>query len=163
MIEALGLLLRAVATVLLVIALVRINGLRSLAKLSSFGFVLTVATGSIIATTVMTAEKFWPGLGALVAVFATSYLLSRARTNWGVVERMIDNRPLLLMREGEILHENLSYARLTEADLIGKLREANALKLAEVRAVVLEPTGDVSVLHGDEMDDRLLDGVRRSP
>ena len=54
-------------------------------------------------------------------------------------------------------------ARVTKADVIGKLREANVLRLEEVRAVILEVTGDISVLHGDPdegVDDLLLEGVR---
>ena len=55
-------------------------------------------------------------------------------------------------------------AGLTEAGESGTLllREANALQLSQVRAVILEDTGDVSVLHGpEEVDDELLEGVRR--
>ena len=37
---------------------------------------------------------------------------------------------------------------MTEADLRAKLREANVLAMDEIRAVVMESTGDVSVLHG---------------
>jgi hypothetical protein len=35
------------------------------------------------------------------------------------------------------------------------------LSFDEVRAVVLETTGDVSVLHGDHLDDALLNDVIR--
>lgn len=56
-------------------------------------------------------------------------------------------------------------ARITRADLLAKLREANVPRLDQVRAVVMETTGDVSVLHaGSEdrgiLDEELLDGVR---
>ena len=79
----------------------------------------------------------------------------------GLVD-VTDNDPLLIMRDGEILHDNLRRSGMTTGDLIGKLREANALEFSQIRAVVFEPTGDVSVLHGDKMDDRLLDGVRQA-
>lgn len=60
---------------------------------------------------------------------------------------------------------SLRKARMTVEDLRGKLREANVLERAEVRAVVLETTGDVSVLHGGsgrDVDGWLLEGVRRA-
>jgi uncharacterized membrane protein YcaP (DUF421 family) len=47
--------------------------------------------------------------------------------------------------------------------LIAKLWEANVLQLSEVHAAVLETTGDISVLHGREInriDDILLKDVR---
>lgn len=34
------------------------------------------------------------------------------------------------------------------------------MDFSEVRAVVLETTGDISVLHGDHLSERLLKGVR---
>lgn len=54
---------------------------------------------------------------------------------------------------------------ITEADLFGKLREANAFDLRHVHAVIFEPLGDISVLDGTSgsdksFDSRLLDGVR---
>ena len=47
-----------------------------------------------------------------------------------------------------------------QGDLIAKLRESNVLDFAEVRAAVLETTGDISVLHGDACDEALLRGVQ---
>ena len=50
---------------------------------------------------------------------------------------------------------------MTRSDVLAKLREANVLAMTDVRAVVLETTGDISVLHGDaQVDDILLAGVR---
>ena len=53
---------------------------------------------------------------------------------------------------------------MTEDDIYGKLREANVLDFDQVQAVVLESTGDISVLHGDPRDKRLnpalLQGVK---
>ena len=59
------------------------------------------------------------------------------------------------------LDDALAASRVTRADVHAKLREANALDLSRVRAVVLETTGDISVLHGDAIDPVLLDEVRR--
>lgn len=61
-----------------------------------------------------------------------------------------------------MLHENLKKARLTENDVLAKLREANVLQFSDVRAVILEATGDVSVLHGSkEVNAQILKDVVR--
>lgn len=48
-------------------------------------------------------------------------------------------------------------------DVYAKLREANVLSLDQVRCVVLETTGDISVMHGDPdgppISGELLQGV----
>jgi uncharacterized membrane protein YcaP (DUF421 family) len=71
------------------------------------------------------------------------------------------------MDGGEILHENLKYARIEKNQLIAKLREANVIDYSQVKAVVLEATGDISVLHSSdealELNEQLLEGVRKKP
>jgi uncharacterized membrane protein YcaP (DUF421 family) len=62
-----------------------------------------------------------------------------------------------------MLDDVLRREGVTRADVLAKLREANVLRMEEVRAVVLESTGDISVLHADddtELQDVLLEGVR---
>ena len=144
----LEILLRATILVTAIIALTRANGLRSFSKMSSFDFAITVACGSIIASSVITAsENLVFGLSALVALFLVQRLISKGRIASGAFCNMIENAPLLVMKDGEILHDNLHAARMSETDLYGKLREANAYDISSVLAVVLEPTGDISVLH----------------
>lgn len=53
-------------------------------------------------------------------------------------------------------------SRVARDDLLVKLREANVASLEKVQAVVLETTGDVTVLHGDALDENLLAGVRNT-
>ena len=157
-------LLRASVAVGAIILLTRINGLRSFSKMSGFDFAITVAIGSVLASTVMasTPRDFWSNLGVLVAFFAVQRLVAELRIRNDAVENWIDNDPLLLMRNGEFFEENLLKAQVTRSDVIEKLRESNALRLSQVRAVVLEATGDISVLHGDvDIDEELLDSVIR--
>ena len=58
-------------------------------------------------------------------------------------KKAFTNTPLLLMKGGEILHDNLSKANVSKGDLYGKLREANVISFKEIRAVVFEVTGDI--------------------
>lgn len=142
------------------IVLVRLNGLRSFSKMSSHDFAITVAIGSVIASTVVApSPSLGSGVAALVALFLFQRILSSARRFWD--NSPVDNRPLLLMRDGRILEEHLAAAQVTHSDLYAKLREANVLSFSEVRAVVMEATGDMSVLHGprEVFEETLLEGV----
>ncbi|SHE47338.1 Protein of unknown function [Litoreibacter ascidiaceicola] len=155
----LELLMRAAISIVVIVALVRINGLRSFSKMAGFDFALTVAIGSILAFIMTsTSTPVWIGPVALVFLFALRHALARLRERFGWGDAL-DNPPVFLMYDGEILEANLQRTRVTRAELIGKLREANALELSKVRAVILETTGDVSVLHGDAVDDLLLEDV----
>lgn len=70
------------------------------------------------------------------------------------------------MENGIPIDANLTKAGMTKGDLYGKLREANAYDLSRVLAVIVEPTGDVSVLHGDPdgpgPSPEIMENVRRS-
>ncbi|WP_299564392.1 YetF domain-containing protein [uncultured Sulfitobacter sp.] len=144
-----------------IILLVRIVGLRSFSKMTNFDFVMTVAMGSLLAGA--SQSDTWPGLvqtlTAMVCLFATQFTVAKLRLKSPRFDELVQNTPELLVKDGVILQDALRRTRVSEEDLIAKLREANALELSSVRAVVLETTGDVSVLHGDQVDDRLLMGL----
>ncbi|MGC1261443.1 MAG: YetF domain-containing protein, partial [Jannaschia helgolandensis] len=141
---------------------VRLAGLRAFSKMSSYDFAVTVAFGSVLAATVVNpGVTLWQGIAGMAALFAVQWLIGLARSRSDAVEYVADNSPVILMRDGKVIMENLTATRVTMSDLRAKLREANVLSFDEVRAVVLETTGDVSVLHGDHLDDALLNDVIR--
>lgn len=148
----------------------RIAGLRSFSKMTNFDFAITVAMGSVIgAVVVSTGTAYSVGNGALAlgSLFLVQGMLAWARSHMAAAERVLGNDPLLLMEDGgRLLEENLRAARIAPGDVYAKLREANVLQLEEVRAVVLETTGDISVLHGEpgrSLDDAVMDSVRHRP
>jgi len=142
----------------------RVFGLKSFSKMSGFDFLNTVAIGNLLAMSIATAKPA-PALGALIIglLYLFNYLITLARFKSSTVENVIDNSPIFLIKDGEILYDNLKKTKTTEDELRGKLREANAFKLAHVKAMILETTGDVSVLHTTknlDIDDFILEGVK---
>ena len=148
-----------------IIGFTRLFGLRSFSKMSSFDFAMTIAVGTVLSSTIISKNtSIWQGSIALLCLYVlqTTIAWLRRRFNW--FSDLVDNEPLLLMKGSEILHENLKKAHLSEDDLRSKLREANVLHYGQVKAVVFETTGDISVLHSDkkdvEFDVSLLQNVR---
>ena len=153
----------ALGIYLSVILLTRISGKRSFSKMSSFDFAMTV--GSIIATTILSSSvNLIEGILGLAAVYFLQISIAIGRRH-KLVETLVDNTPLLLMDGQNILHQNLRKARVSESDLRSKLREANVIQLSQVKAVVFETTGDISVLHSSSeqnLDVWLMKDVKRS-
>lgn len=146
--QAAGLTVVAAAVgLLVVVALTRAYGLRSFAKMAPFDFAATIAIGSALAATAAGSVPLLQGLVALTTLYGIQRLLALWRRHGG--SRFTDNDPLLLMVGERVLWDNMASGQVTEADLLSKLREANVLHLGQVRAVVLEGTGDIAVLHGD--------------
>jgi uncharacterized membrane protein YcaP (DUF421 family) len=157
-----GLFLSALA-LFWIILLVRLNGLRSFSKMTNFDFVMTIAVGSLLAGAGQTTSwsAFLQTLVGMSALFIVQHAATRLRKSSNTVERIIQNQPVVLMRDGQILEEALAETRVAKSDLIAKLREANVLEFSMVRAVILETTGDISVLHGSECSEALLQGTTR--
>jgi len=151
----------------IVILFTRLSGLRTFAKISSFDFASTIAIGSVIAAIVLNPDQsILKGAVAVGGIIAFQSLFTYLIRKVPAFKKLVTNKPLLIMRDGKILKQNMHSANLSEDDLIAKLREANVINFDEVLAVVLESTGDVSVLHSSDdkkLMDRLLQGVSLTP
>ena len=147
-----------------VILYTRIFGKRSFSKMSSFDFAMTVAVGSMIATTVLSKTvSLLEGAVGLLIVYALQLIAAYFR-RYKIFRDLIDNKPTLIMDGPVMLKENMKLVRVTEGDLRSKLRESNVIKLSEVKAVIFESTGDMVVVHrnnDDVIDEWLLKDVQR--
>lgn len=125
----------------------RAMGLRSFSKMSSTDFVTTVAVGSLIASVIASPDpSAVKGLMALASLFALKLAAAAIRRRIKPVRVLLDNEPLYLMRGTEVLQANLAAAAVSLSELHAKLRQANVWSYDQVISVVLETTGDVSVL-----------------
>lgn len=135
--------------------------------MSAFDFAMTVATGTLIASVLVAQDPpLANGVVGLAAIFGAQASVAWLRRRSEPFARLVNNRPVLLMEGDRILGDNLEAVRVTEDDLRAKLREANVLSHDQIRAVVMETTGDISVLHGPVegpgLDEELLEGVKTS-
>ena len=148
-----------------IVAITRINGLRTFAKMSSFDFAITIAIGSLIASTMLIKDQSVAnGIVGLLVLIGLQALVAFVRKKSDKFESFITNTPVLLMEGTNILYDNLEATKVSRSDLYAKLREANVTHLEQVIVVVLETTGDISVLHngkpGDSISEELMKNVR---
>lgn len=142
-----------------IIGYVRIIGLRSFSKLSSFDFAVTVAMGSLLAGVSLSGSSLADGVAAVGVLLGVQTAVAFGRSRFGL-STVVDNKAVLLMSGPTMLEDNMRRARVTADDLRAKLREANVRNYGEVRYVVLETTGDVSVVTGaGDLDPDLLADV----
>jgi len=128
--------------------------------MSSFDFTITVATSTIVASIATRSISITTGLISMTSLFAIQTLIAYARKKYGFA-KVVDNTPLVLYKDNNFEETNLENAKITKDDIAAKLREANVLEMKDVRAIVLESTGDISVLHGSKaVDSEIMSGVR---
>lgn len=132
--------------------------------MTSFDFVTTIAMGSLVASASQSKEwtAFLQSLAAMAALFVAQFVAAKLRQKSKIASHAMQNEPVLLVRDGKVLERALSETRVNREDLFAKLREANVSSLDSVRAVVLETTGDVSVMHGADIAEAMLHDVERA-
>lgn len=135
---------------------IRMVGLRSFSKMSGNDFVVTIAIGALAASAILgNKETIVPACIAIAVLFILQILMNLLRNKNAFFTKFFDNSPLLLMSGSKILDGNLRKARISRKELRYKLREANVTQLSQVKAAVLETTGDVTVLHHQDINHTL--------
>lgn len=149
-----AIILSAIGVYLAVIFLTQLAGKRSFTKLSSFDFAMTISIGAMIATTVLSPSvSLLQGVTGLAAIFLLGIVSNFLRKRLTLYQKAVDNQPLLLIRDSKILTKNMEMARITENDLRVNLRRNNVHNLAQVKAVIFESTGEISVLKNNNAED----------
>ncbi len=159
----------AVSSILIFISIIvvsKLAGLRTFAKMSNVDFAATIAIGSIIASVIMNSDQSWiKGSVAIASIISLQLISSYLKRNSKVYEQLTSNQPVELLRDGEVSYDHLKETGVSYSDLMAKLREANAFNISNVYSVVLETTGDISVLHSNDDDIMLsqdvMTGVKR--
>lgn len=145
------------------IILTRLGGIRSFSKMSGFDFAVTVAIGSVFASMIMSdSPPVLQGVTAFAFLFAFQIGFANLRTRSKIIRGIAENAPRLIMVGDKIIYDQLRKADMTKADLMGKLREANVVNFSQVKIVIAETTGDVSVLHHAQdvqIHPDILDGI----
>ncbi|QCK17080.1 DUF421 domain-containing protein [Mangrovivirga cuniculi] len=160
-------LILCILVLVIVIIVSRIVGLTSFSSMTNYDFAVTVAVGSLIATILTSSTSLAHGSVAICGLLLLTLIMSKLQRKFKFFNKVVTNDPILLMDGNKILHENLEHEGIHINHLMAKLRESNVMNLDQVKAVVLETTGDVSVLHKDSadsdepFDEILLKDVRR--
>lgn len=154
--EALWVILSAIGIYIAFFLMIRVVGQRALASWSTLDKAIVIAFGSVLGRVVL---GYTPTLAAGVIGLATMFGLFRLEAVLRRSKRgaYFSSQPILLMAGEEVLQSGLQAAKIVEDELYFKLRQAGIRNFSEVALVVLEPTGDVSVLRrGELIEPRLL-------
>ncbi|MBQ6460263.1 MAG: DUF421 domain-containing protein [Exiguobacterium sp.] len=129
-----------------IIIMLRVSGKRTLAKMNAFDFIVTVALGSILATTLTSQQtSLLAGLTAFGTLIVLQYILAKLSKRFSIVNQMIKSEPTLLFYKGDYLREHLKKERIIEIEVIQAIRSSGT-PLGQVEAVIIETDGTFSVL-----------------
>ena len=147
-----------------VVALLRVSGKRTLAKLNAFDLVVTVALGSTLATVLLTnSVALAEGVIALAVLIALQFSLAWWSSESPRAARWVKSEPVVLLWQGRLLPDELRRERVAAEEVRQALRQQGVGSLEEAAAVVLETDGSISVLKTVGIGERsALAGVRNA-
>lgn len=129
------------------LVLLRLSGSRTLASMNAFDFVVTVAIGAVFGRT-LTA----PGLplaesaAALALPVALQFVVASIQARSASFMHVVTNPPRLLYFRGEFLWKAMRRERVSEDAVRAAVRKKQLGSLDDVEAVVLESSGELSVI-----------------
>jgi uncharacterized membrane protein YcaP (DUF421 family) len=139
--------LRASVMFFVLYLLTRLMGKRELAQLTPFELIVLVVFGDLIQQGV--THNDFSLTGAILAVSTMSFwalVMSWLTYSSRKLEALLDGEPRVIVRDGEIMQENLRRDRLTHAEILSEMRLAGIGHLRDVAWAILEPQGKMSFI-----------------
>jgi uncharacterized membrane protein YcaP (DUF421 family) len=129
---------------LITIAAMRLMGKSTIVQMTPYDLVAIIIVGTI-ASEPLISTSFWPTLIALVILVGLHVLFSYLTlSQWG--NKFFLGEPTLLIKNGEILEDNLEKSKISLIQLTSILRAKGYPKISDVDYAMLEPIGEVSVI-----------------
>jgi uncharacterized membrane protein YcaP (DUF421 family) len=137
------------------IAMVRLSGKRTLAKMNAFDLIVTVALGSTLSTILVSRETpLADGVLALGLLVGLQFAVAWSSVRWRSFERVVKSEPTLLVFRGEIRSADLRRQRVSREELRAAVRGAGLPDISDAGAVVLETNGAFSVVPSQALSTR---------
>jgi uncharacterized membrane protein YcaP (DUF421 family) len=126
-------------------AVTRAVGRSTLGELSTFELLMYVTMGDLVQQSV-TQQDYSVTSGVLtISVFALlTVALSWLQWRFPRTRAMIRGKPLVIVRNGELLPVPARQQRFTQSDLLATARQQGIRSLSDVELAVLEADGKVS-------------------
>jgi len=124
----------------------RLGERRTLAQWTIIDFAAAVAMGAIVGrTAVASTQSYATGAVALVTIVGVHRIASRLRFR-PLLGKLADHRVRVLVADGTVRRGQLRLCGLTDNDLFAELRQHRVFDLTDVRYVLYETKGGLTVV-----------------
>lgn len=129
------------------IVLLRISGNRTLSKMNSFDFVITIALGSTFSSILINKNvTLAQGVTAMALLIGFQFLITWLSVRSRSISKTVKTKPTLLLRNGEFFSDALRQVRVTEDEVRSAIRKSGFGGLEQVEVVIMETDGNLSVI-----------------
>jgi len=150
--------LRPIIVYLCLVVFVRLFGKRELAQLNPFDLIVLLCLSNTVQNSIIGDDNSVSG--GIVGVFSLlgiNFILTRILFRFPALNRLIEGKETVLIRDGKIDIEAVKQEALTELELKTVLHKQGLKAYSQVQRCVLEPSGNFYV----EEKDPLREGKER--
>lgn len=140
--------LKAVIVFVVLWAILRIAGRRTLGEMTAFDFVMLLIIGGATQRALTGQDYSLTNALILVATFVTiDIALSIVGPQSPLLRRVINATPTILVENGKVLTTRMRRARITEDNILEAARRHHGLeRMDQIKFAILEATGDISIV-----------------
>ena len=154
--------LRAAIVYFFLVVGLRLAGKRELAQLNPFDLVVLLTLSNTVQNAIIGDDNsITGGIVGATALLAINYLVVRAVRNRKGLQRLLEGRADVLVKDGHILKNHLDRELITREELTAAAHKQGIASLKDVQYCVLEPTGTISFIekrptHETERHDQIM-------
>ncbi|MCW4465776.1 DUF421 domain-containing protein [Glutamicibacter sp. MNS18] len=137
--------IRAAIAFIVLWLVTRAAGRSTLGELSSFELILFVVIGDLVQQGITLEDRSLTGnLLAVFTMLLLAVLLAYANMRWPKIGKLMQGRPIVLVRDGTVDRRALHNERIGLDELSMLARQAGIENYDEIRLAILEANGRVS-------------------
>lgn len=139
--------IRTVILYVFVVFSVRVMGKRQISDMQPSELVITLIISEIAAIPMQnTSQPLISGFIPVLVLVALEIIASVIMMKSGKFRKLLCGSPIIVIRDGKILQNEMRRLRLTTEDLCVQLRQQNVFSIEDVQYCIVETNGKVSVL-----------------
>ncbi len=147
-------LVRTFLSYFLLLAMVRLMGKRQIGELQMTEFISAVMLSEVAVFPITDRDiPLLYGLLPLVVISSTEVILALLCRKYTPVRHLLEGKPILLVEHGQYIENNLTRTRISREEVDSQIRVSGFDSICQVEKVILEPTGQMSVLPKEEEEE----------
>lgn len=155
--------IRAIIVYVYILLIVKVVGQRTLGDVDALDFIFGIVIGDVLGNALSQSDISMVGPMASAGLIALLHLtLSYIALHTPRFRRILEDEPIILMKNGVILHDQLRKTKITLESFLMALRLNNASDLSEIDYAILELNGDISIIKKSQYEPVTLYDINRS-
>jgi uncharacterized membrane protein YcaP (DUF421 family) len=135
----------------LVVVSVRVSGKRTTGQMNNFDWVVTVAIGAIIGSGIVSTNvSVLESALAVLILLTLQGLMTTLTVRSARFDKVVKASPTVLVARGKVLEDACRKERISTDEITSAMRRAGKTRFEDVAWVILENTGEFSIIGRDE-------------